>query len=275
MGHEPVVRLIAFAAVLAGMALWEAVAPRRRQAVPRLLRWSSNLGIVVLNTLVLRLAFPVLAVGAALWAESAGFGLLHWLAVPYALALPLAVLLLDAAIYGQHVLFHKVPLLWRLHRMHHADLETDVSTGLRFHPFEILLSMGIKMIVVVVLGAPAAAVILFEVLLNATSMFNHGNVRLSTSLDRGLRWLIVTPDMHRVHHSIHRDETDSNYGFNLSIWDRLFGSYRAQPRDGHEAMIIGIERFRDPRDLQLPRMLLQPFRREQAAAQTDGAGGRP
>ena len=169
------------------------------------------------------------------------------------------MILLDLAIYGQHVIFHAVPVLWRLHRMHHADTEFDVTTGLRFHPLEIVLSMGIKFVVVVALGAPAVAVLIFEVVLNGTSLFNHGNVRMPAGVDRVLRWILVTPDMHRVHHSIHRDETDSNFGFNVPWWDRLFGTYRAQPRDGHDGMTIGIDRFRPPRDAWLDRMLLQPL----------------
>jgi sterol desaturase/sphingolipid hydroxylase (fatty acid hydroxylase superfamily) len=171
-----------------------------------------------------------------------------------------AVMALDLAIYLQHVLFHAVPALWRLHRMHHADQEIDVTTGARFHPIEILLSMGIKLGVVAALGAPAAAVLIFEVLLNATAMFNHSNVRMPTWLDRGLRWVVVTPDMHRVHHSIVARETNSNFGFNLPWWDRLFGTYRGQPAAGHDAMIVGIEQFREPAEQRLDRMLTQPFR---------------
>jgi sterol desaturase/sphingolipid hydroxylase (fatty acid hydroxylase superfamily) len=170
------------------------------------------------------------------------------------------VILLDLAIYLQHVLFHAVPTLWRLHRMHHADLEIDVSTGLRFHPIEILLSMVVKLALVIALGAPALSVLIFEVLLNATSMFNHSNIYIPESVDCIIRWFIVTPDMHRVHHSIQARETNSNFGFNLPWWDRLFGTYRAQPAAGHEGMTIGIEQFRDPRELRLDRMLLQPFR---------------
>jgi sterol desaturase/sphingolipid hydroxylase (fatty acid hydroxylase superfamily) len=260
LAYEPLIRLGAFAAIFMAMALWELLAPRRRQAIGRLRRWPGNLGIVVLNTLLVRLAFPTAAVGVALLAESRGWGLFPVLNSPPWLAVVAAVILLDLAIYLQHVLFHAVPVLWRLHRMHHADLEFDVTTGARFHPIEILLSMGIKLGVVAALGAPAAAVLIFEVLLNATSMFNHGNVRLPARLDRVLRWLVVTPDMHRVHHSVVPRETNSNFGFNLPWWDRLFGTYRAQPAAGHEAMTIGIEQFRDPRELRLDRMLLQPFR---------------
>lgn len=243
------------------MAAWEVLAPRRRQAIGRGVRWTNNIALVALDTLLVRLAFPMAAVGAALWAEGAGWGLFHWLGVPWWLAVPLAVLLLDLAIYTQHVVFHAVPALWRLHRVHHADLEFDVTTGLRFHPLEILLSMAIKIALVVALGAPAVAVLIFEVLLNATSQFNHGNVRLPAPVDRALRRIVVTPDMHRVHHSVVRAETDSNYGFCLSWWDRLFGTYRAEPAAGHDGMTIGLEEFRTPRDLWLDRLLLQPFAR--------------
>jgi sterol desaturase/sphingolipid hydroxylase (fatty acid hydroxylase superfamily) len=258
--HEPWIRLGAFASVFATMALWELMAPRRPQAVGRLRRWPGNLGVVVIDTLLVRLIFPTAAVGVALVAQVGGWGLLPALDAPSWLAIIIAVIALDLAIYLQHVLFHAVPVLWRLHRMHHADLEIDVTTGARFHPIEILLSMAIKLGVVAALGAPAVAVLIFEVLLNATSMFNHGNVRLPQRFDRVLRWLVVTPDMHRVHHSILPRETNSNFGFNLPWWDRLFGTYRAQPQAGHGAMTIGIEQFRDPRELRLDRMLLQPFR---------------
>ncbi|HEY4774010.1 MAG TPA: sterol desaturase family protein [Xanthobacteraceae bacterium] len=258
--YEPHIRLGAFAAVFALMALWEMIEPRRRQAIGRAWRWPNNLGVVLANTLLLRLVFPTTAVGVALLAETQGWGLLNVLAVPAWAAVVGAVAVLDLAIYLQHVLFHAVPALWRLHRMHHADLEFDVSTGLRFHPIEIVLSMVIKFAVIAALGAPALAVLIFEVLLNATSMFNHGNVRIPAPLDRVLRWFVVTPDMHRVHHSILVRETNSNFGFNLPWWDRLFGTYRAQPAAGHEAMTIGVDAFRNPRELGLDRMLLQPFR---------------
>lgn len=256
--YEPLIRMFCFLAILAAMAVWEVVAPRRRRHIPRLLRWTNNLGIVVFDTIVLRLAFPIVAVGMALLAEERGWGLFNVFDTPAWVAVVASILALDLAIYLQHVMFHAVPALWRLHRMHHADLEFDVSTGLRFHPVEILLSMGIKLLVVAALGPPAVAVLVFEVLLNATSMFNHGNVRIPPGLDRILRWIVVTPDMHRVHHSIHRNETNSNFGFNLPWWDRLLGTYRSQPKQGHEGMTIGIEQFRTPRDLWLDRMLIQP-----------------
>jgi sterol desaturase/sphingolipid hydroxylase (fatty acid hydroxylase superfamily) len=217
---------------------------------------------VALNTAVVRIVFPTAAAGAAVLAESKGWGLLNIVSAPSLITVPASVLLLDLAIYAQHVAFHHVPVLWRLHRMHHADLDFDVTTGVRFHPVEVLLSMLIKIAVVVVVGAPALGVVAFEVLLNATSMFNHGNVRLPRQLDGLLRLLVVTPEMHRVHHSVVRSETDSNFGFNFPWWDRLFGTYRAEPAAGHEGMTIGIDRFRDVRELRLDRMLLQPLRND-------------
>lgn len=265
MEHEPLIRLTAFLAIfviLAGLEVW---LPRRYRSVGRWLRWPSNLGVVVLDSLVVRLIFPTAAVGVALGLEGRGVGLLPWLGLPEPLAVLLAVVLLDLAIYLQHVMFHAVPVLWRLHRMHHADLDFDVTTGLRFHPVEILLSMTIKLMVVVAVGAPAVAVLVFEVLLNAAAMFNHANLRLPGRLDRALRLLLVTPDMHRVHHSVVPRETNSNFGFNLAVWDRLFRTYLVQPAAGHEAMTIGIEQFRAPRELRLDRMLTQPLREDDRA----------
>ena len=260
LGHEPLVRLTAFASVFTVMALWEVLAPRRRQTVTRGRRWPSNLGIVALDTLIVRVLFPTTAVGLAMLAETRGWGLFHVFGLPEAAAVVLGVILLDLAIYLQHVLVHAVPVLWRLHRMHHADLEFDVTTGARFHPIEILLSMVLKMMLITALGAPAVAVLVFEVLLNATAMFNHSNVRIPEAIDRVIRLLVVTPDMHRIHHSVVPHETNSNFGFNLSLWDRLFDTYRAEPAAGQEAMTIGIEQFRNPGEQRLDRMLTQPFR---------------
>lgn len=257
---EPLLRFGAFLAVLLAMGIWEVAAPFRGQAHGRATRWPSNLGLVVLDSLVVRVLFPAGAVGAALWAEQHGLGMFHVANVPGWLAVPLSVVLLDFAIWAQHRLFHAVPLLWRLHRVHHADTEFDVTTGLRFHPVEILLSMLIKVAVVVALGVPAVAVLLFEVLLNAASMFSHGNVRLPPRLDDALRRVIVTPDMHRVHHSARREETDSNFGFCLSVWDRVFGTYRPEPLGGQERFTIGLAEFRDLAEQRLDRLLTQPFR---------------
>jgi sterol desaturase/sphingolipid hydroxylase (fatty acid hydroxylase superfamily) len=261
LANEPVVRLSIFASVFTIMALWEVLAPRRRQEIGRTTRWPSNLGVVMLDTVVVRILFPTSAVGLALLAEAKGFGLFNAWPVAGWISIIASVVVLDLAIYLQHVLFHAVPALWRLHRMHHADLEFDVTTGARFHPIEIVLSMLIKFAVIGALGAPAVAVLIFEVLLNGTAMFNHSNIRLPPQMDRVLRWFIVTPDMHRVHHSVVVRETNSNFGFNLPWWDRLFGTYRDQPAAGHEAMTIGIEQIRDPAEQRLDRMLTQPFRK--------------
>ncbi len=257
--NEPLIRLAFFLGVFAIVAVCETLAPRRARTMPRRLRWPNNIGVVVVNTLLLRVIFPTAAVGMALAAEAGGWGLFNAVGWPVWLTVPLSVVLLDLAIYLQHVLFHAVPALWRLHRMHHADLDFDVTTGTRFHPIEILLSMLIKLALVAALGPPALGVLIFEVLLNATSMFNHGNLNIPLGVDRVLRWLVVTPDMHRVHHSVVVTETNSNFGFNLPWWDRLFGTYRAQPTAGHAAMTIGIEQFRDRADLRLDRMLVQPL----------------
>jgi sterol desaturase/sphingolipid hydroxylase (fatty acid hydroxylase superfamily) len=257
---EPQLRLGVFLGVLAIMALWELLAPRRRRDIPRVIRWSNNLALVVIDTIVLRLTFPILAVGLAIIAQDLGWGLFNIFEVPAWVAVLASLIILDLVIYLQHVIFHAVPALWRLHRMHHADLDFDVTTGLRFHPIEIVLSMGIKLAMVLVLGPPAVAVLIFEVLLNATAMFNHSNVRLPLAADKVLRLVMVTPDMHRVHHSILPEETNSNFGFNLPWWDRLLGTYKAQPSAGHDGMKIGIEQFRTPRDQWLDRMLVQPIK---------------
>lgn len=258
--YEVNIRLSFFFGIFAVMALWEIVAPRRALTVSRAVRWTNNLGLVILNSFVLRLLFPAAAVGVTAFTAEQGWGLLNYYQLPLALSVVLVVVTMDFIIYLQHVLVHAVPALWRLHRVHHADLDYDVTTGARFHPIEIILSMLIKFAVIVVLGPPIVAVVIFEVVLNAMSMFNHGNVRLPPGLDRVLRLFVVTPDMHRVHHSVEDNEANSNFGFNLSIWDRIFGTYIAQPRGGHEAMTIGIHQYRKPRQVSwLPGMLALPF----------------
>lgn len=257
---EPTLRLVAFFGVLMLMLLWELAAPRRRRDIPRVIRWTNNLALVVIDTAILRLTFPILAVGLAVMAEESGWGLLNNLDMPAWVAIVVSILLLDLTIYLQHVMFHAVPVLWRLHRMHHSDLDFDATTGLRFHPIEILISMCIKLAVVAALGPPAVAMLLFEVLLNATALFNHANIDMPRPLDRILRLVVVTPDMHRVHHSVIPIETNSNFGFNLPWWDHLLGTYRPQPKTGHTGMTIGIEQFRTQRDLWLDRMLIQPVK---------------
>jgi sterol desaturase/sphingolipid hydroxylase (fatty acid hydroxylase superfamily) len=260
LGHEPAIRLGAFLGVMAVMAAWELAAPRRRQEVPKFLRWSNNLAVVAIDTVFVRLLFPLTAVAWAGYISAQGWGLLNLASLPDWLAIPAAIVVLDLAIYAQHIVFHAVPVFWRLHRMHHADVEFDVTTGFRFHPGEILLSMAFKFAVIATLGPPALAVLIFEVILNATSMFSHSNVRLAAGLDRVLRRAIVTPDMHRIHHSATPVETNSNYGFNLSLWDRIFGTYRNDPQHGHEAMTVGLHEFRAPREHWIDRMLAQPLK---------------
>lgn len=262
MEHEALIRLAVFLGLFALLAAAEAWAPRRPRTVARGRRWATNWGIVIADTLTLRLiavALPLLAVGAALDAEARGWGLFNRLGWPGWLEVVLTVLILDLAIWAQHVVSHKVPALWRLHRVHHADLDMDVTTAIRFHPAEIALSMALKVGLVYLLGPAALAVILFEILLNGMAMFNHANIALPPRADALLRRLVVTPDMHRVHHSVRRDEHDANYGFALSVWDRAFGTYRAQPRRGHLGMETGLA-WRDDRPSHLSWSLLLPFR---------------
>ena len=259
MKNKVAIRLGFFIAILATMSIWELLAPRRILTTSKTVHWFANLTVVSLNASLIRITFPLVPVGLALLAEKNGWGLLNIFHAPYLLALIAGVIVLDLIIYLQHVLFHAVPVLWRLHMMHHADLDFDVTTGLRFHPIEIILSGCIKLTAVVLLGPPAIAVLIFEILLNGTSMFNHGNISLPLNIDRLLRLLIVTPEMHRVHHSVAIKETNSNFGFNFSWWDRLLGTYREQPAAGHQGMTIGLSQFRDPGRLTLPWMLVMPF----------------
>jgi sterol desaturase/sphingolipid hydroxylase (fatty acid hydroxylase superfamily) len=253
-------RFASFVTIFVIMAAWELAAPRRALTIKRPWRWTSNLGILFLNGLLMRLIAPLGAAGIAVAVEESGWGLFHWIALPPWAAFALSIVILDLAVYLQHVVFHAVPLFWRLHIVHHADLDFDVTTGGRFHTIEIVLSFGIKAGVIALLGAPAVAVLIFEVLLNATSMFNHSNVRMPTRLDRWLRLVVVTPDMHRVHHSWERQETDSNFGFNFPWWDRMFRTYRDQPREGHREMTIGLKQIRDESRAERPlSMLVMPF----------------
>jgi len=261
--NEKTIRPAVFIGMLVIMGLWEVLIPMRERTLTRLLRWSNNLGLVVLNTAVLRFIFPAAAVGVAAYVEANNWGLMNYYDIPFVYAVVVCVIAQDFIIYLQHVLVHAVPALWRLHRVHHADPDFDMTTGLRFHPFEIILSMLIKFAAIVVLGAPVLAVIIFELLLNAGAMFNHGNIRLPKALDTLLRWIIVTPDMHRVHHSVEDDEANSNFGFCLTWWDRLFGTYIDQPRHGHTDMQIGIHHYNDPKQVSwLHGMLTLPFRRK-------------
>lgn len=259
MKNESIIRIAFFLFFFILISFWELMAPRRPLTTSKTVRWVSNLGITFLNPLVVHLLFPILAVGMALKAHENGWGLLNSIELPYWLLLVIGVAVLDLIIYLQHVMFHAIPLLWRLHMVHHADLDYDVTTGLRFHPIEIVLSMMIKLSAVALLGPPVMAVLVFEILLNATAMFNHGNIHLPLKLDHVLRLIIVTPDMHRVHHSVIIRETNSNFGFNLPWWDRLFGTYQDQPARGHTNMTIGLAQFRDAKKLTLPWLLALPF----------------
>ena len=260
LANEAVIRLGFFLGIFALMATWEILAPRRILTISKSIRWLNNIGLVAFNTFLLRLLFPAAAVGFAAVASEQGWGLFNLIELPFWLVVLLSVVIMDFVIWLQHVMVHAVPLLWRLHRVHHADLDYDLTTGARFHPLEILLSMLIKFATIMVLGPPVIAVIIFEIVLNGMAMFNHANVKLPAGLDRLLRWFFVTPDMHRVHHSVEDDEANSNFGFNLSLWDRLFGTYRDQPRAGHEGMTIGIRKLREPKQVAwLPGLLMLPF----------------
>lgn len=261
LNQEGIIRMAVFLGVMVAMMVLEAVLPRRQRGLERRQRWPANLGIVVADTLLARLIIPLPPVAVAIWAQETHTGLLNLIDVPALPVVIVCVVFLDLAIYAQHVIFHKIPVLWRLHRMHHADTDIDVTTGIRFHPIEIILSLLIKIALVWALGIPAVAVIIFEVVLNASAMFNHANLRLLLPVDRILRFLIVTPDMHRVHHSWRPIETDSNYGFSLSIWDRVFRTYRDQPEDGHDDMTIGLSTFREAENRSLPGLLMIPFRK--------------
>lgn len=258
---EAGLRALAFLAIFSAMAAFEFVAPRRAREEAKGERWRTNFGMLALDAVLLRIVFPAAAVGAAYWAERQGLGLFNLIDAPIWLAGILAFVILDFAVWAAHVASHKVPVLWRIHRVHHADIDVDVTTGLRFHPLEIILSMFWKAGIVVLLGAPASAVLVFEIVLNGMAMFNHSNVTLPVGLDRWMRAFVVTPDMHRVHHSILRFETDSNYGFNFTLWDRMFGTYRVDPQAGHEKMSTGLPEHRSEGPSRLGWSLAFPFRR--------------
>lgn len=258
--YEVEIRLGCFLGAVTSIAIWEILAPRRELVHSKLIRWANNFGLIFLNSIILRLVFPAVAAGVAVLATENKWGLLNIVEIPYWAAILLSVVALDLLIYFQHVMMHAVPALWRLHRVHHADLDFDLSTGGRFHPIEIIVSMLIKIAAIIVLCPPVLAVVIFEILLSSTALFNHGNIRIPVNIDRVLRYFLVTPDMHRVHHSIESDETNSNFGFNLPWWDRLLGTYRDQPRSGHAEMSIGVKDLREERLCSwLPGMLALPF----------------
>nr|WP_250158254.1 sterol desaturase family protein [Vibrio alginolyticus] len=253
-------RLGFFLGVLLLCAIWENKLPRRTLTASRRFRWVNNLSLVAFNSLVIALIMPIAAFQAAVIAQEQQWGLLNILSFPAWLNIFLTVILLDFVIYAQHVVFHHVKPLWKIHRMHHADLDIDVTTGARFHPFEIIISMGVKIAAVFILGVSPIGIVVFEIVLNASAMFNHSNAKLALSIDQKLRNVIVTPDMHRVHHSVIVKETHSNFGFFLSVWDRFFGTYRAQPKLGHDDVVIGVPEIRDEEEQRLDKLLTQPFR---------------
>jgi sterol desaturase/sphingolipid hydroxylase (fatty acid hydroxylase superfamily) len=257
--NELGIRLAFFLGILLIMFFWERFAPRRLLTTSKITRWVSNLGLVLIDAMTVRLVFPTALAGIALIAQQNGWGLFNQCELPSLLKIIFSILILDFVIYLQHVMFHVIPLLWRLHMVHHTDMDIDVTTGVRFHPIEIILSMGIKTITVILTGAPSLAVLIFEILLNGTSMFNHGNVRYSQQIDSLLRLLVVTPEMHRVHHSTIRWESNSNLGFNFPWWDRLFGTYRPQPAKGHVEMTLGLDQYKEPQKLTLPWLIILPF----------------
>jgi sterol desaturase/sphingolipid hydroxylase (fatty acid hydroxylase superfamily) len=258
-GNELLIRLGFFIGILAIMFFWELMAPRRPLITSKVNRWFSNLVLVLVDSIAVRLIFPTAVAGVALIAQQHGWGFFNQFELPYLLKIILSILIFDLVIYLQHVLFHVVPLFWRLHMVHHTDLDIDATTGVRFHPIEIILSMGIKIMAAFLIGPPPIAVLVFEVLLNGTSIFNHGNVRYSQKIDSILRLLVVTPEMHRVHHSTIRWESNCNLGFNFPWWDRIFGTYRPQPAQGHLGMTIGLDQYKEPKKLTLPWLLVLPF----------------
>jgi len=265
LDHESAIRLGFFLGTFVLLALWEYLAPRRTSRTAKAVRWSNNVALAAANMVMLRVLIPLAGVGLAAFVNERGTGLLNMLPVPYVVAIVVSLLAFDLAVYLVHLAFHNAPVLWRMHRLHHADVDVDVATAVRFHPIQVLLSTLVKFAVITALGTPVLAVLLFETIFHALLLFNHANVRVPPAVDRLLRWFVVTPDMHRIHHSVRPAETNSNYGFALPWWDRLFGTYGAAPAAGHERMTLGIEAFRAPRDLWLDRMLLNPMLDERSS----------
>jgi sterol desaturase/sphingolipid hydroxylase (fatty acid hydroxylase superfamily) len=259
LDHESAIRLGFFLGMFVLLAVWELVAPRRASQASKAIRWTNIAALAIVNMLMVRVLLPLAAVGLAAFVNERGSGVLNMLPVPYPMAIIASLLAFDLAVYLIHLAFHAAPVLWRMHRVHHSDVDVDVATAVRFHPIQVVLSTLIKFAVILALGAPVLAVVLFETVFQALVLFNHTNIHISPAADRVLRWFIVTPDMHRIHHSVRLSETNSNFGFALPWWDRLFGTYRAEPLAGHEQMTLGIEMFRAQRHFRLDRMLLNPF----------------
>ncbi len=275
MENEMQIRLISFISILSVIAIWEVAAPRRKLTVNKGIRWLNNGSIILLNTLIVRLALPILPVLLAVKLSNHGSGLFNMLEIPLYLKVFFSIIIMDLILYLQHAMFHAMPLFWRLHMVHHADLDLDVTTALRFHPIEILLSTGLKLAIVMVLGPPAVAVMIFEIILNGAAMFHHGNIKLPSAFDRILRKLIITPDMHRIHHSVIIRETNSNFGFNIAWWDYIFGTYRAQPMNLHENMPIGLMQYRKTGDMNFFKLMALPFIGETGLYSMNKWGGEP
>jgi len=266
--HESAIRLVSFLSAFALLAVWERLNPRRAPENSKLVRWTNNAALAALNIMLARVLLPLAGVALAVFVNERGTGLLNMFPVPYVVAIVASLAAFDLAVYLIHLAFHTAPVLWRMHRVHHADVDFDVTTAVRFHPIQMVLSTLVKFAVILVLGTPVLAVLIFETLFHALLLFNHANVRISSAWDRALRWFIVTPDMHRVHHSVRAAETNSNFGFALPWWDRLFGTYVAEPAAGHQRMTVGIEQFRQQREFWLDRLLLNPFVDERNPAQS-------
>lgn len=257
--YESYIRLGSFLGIFALLTIWEISSPKRELLHLRRFRWFSNIGLIVISSVLVRFILPTAAVGVALHAEQDNLGFLNHFDIPFVVHFLLAFVLMDLAIYFQHVMFHALPMFWRFHRVHHSDLDCDITTGLRFHPFEMVISIIFKFIVIISIGAPVLAVVIFEIILNAASMFTHSNIKMHRSIETFVRWFMVTPDMHRVHHSMVENETNSNFGFFISVWDRLFGTYISQPVNGHEKMEIGLSFFREPKWQNLRWLIYLPF----------------
>lgn len=257
--YETVIRLGSFLGLFALFALWEIASPRRKLLELRRFRWINNFGLIIISSVLVRFIFPTAAVGIALLVEENHWGFLYSFGLPFPVHFFAAFILMDLSLYFQHIMFHALPLFWRFHRVHHSDLDCDITTGLRFHPFEMVISILIKFVTIASIGAPVIAVVIFEIILNAAAMFTHSNIKMTKSIESLLRWFIVTPDMHRIHHSLNVYETNNNFGFFISIWDRFFGTYLKQPEKGHENMQIGLKNFRKGRWQDLRWLIYLPF----------------
>ncbi len=263
IANEPIIRLSFFVSILLLMSLFEYIIPKKELLLSKFKRWSNNISIIVVNSFLLKFIFASSIITISIYTTENKIGLLNLFEISFFFSVILSIILLDLIIYFQHRLFHKIDFFWKFHKVHHSDMDFDVTTGLRFHPIEIIISMLIKMISVFIIGVPIIAIVIFEIILSSLSMFNHSNIKLPAILDKRLRYFIVTPDMHRIHHSIHNEELNSNYGFNISLWDRIFSSYTNKPKNGYEKMTIGLKEFYDEnKTVSILNILSLPFRKK-------------